>query len=312
MVEWDDAIPEFEVVYSEVNKAIKFAEKGGVPNNLPNFSKRSAKQMEGNNKKYSELLSSVQEAIISGDSRSVEPEKWIINKEDFPPEKQLDVYTKGYRHRLFDITSEDLPILRCYLGDGVMNDLLNNYVEGHVSSHPSVSKYVCQFPKFIRQQKNILRDYNFEFSCELALLEAELCKIFDMEESKELNVDKFREMNPAEFMDAKILPRKALKLLNFEYPVNSYYQAVLKEEKPSEPDKKKTYLAVYRHNDSLLRLELEEEEYVLLEHIFMGNNIGESLQHLISNDNFDIDNITNKLDSWFSKWVSNGILADSL
>ena len=58
----------------------------------------------------------MQDAILLGNSFDSHPDKWIRTKEQFAPQDQLAVYINAYRYRLYDVTAEDYPVLKHYLG----------------------------------------------------------------------------------------------------------------------------------------------------------------------------------------------------
>jgi len=109
-------------------------------------------------------------------------------------------------------------------------------------------------------------------------------------------------MTPEKLMETVIQPRKALQLFAFDYPVNAYFRAVKDEASPKKPRKKKiSFLAVFRHEDVVWRMDLEAMEYQLLSALFSGQAIGEALA------NVD-ESAANKLSEYFSRWMRNGLL----
>ena len=301
MVEWDDNIPEFPVVMEELNKARHWAKAATGPTEMPHF-KNYRDNMRPPEKPlaYDKELADMQNAILSGDGDIMNPDERVIPKPDFSPHEQVQSYIDGYRFRLFDIVYDDYPALKQALGEDKMTELIDDYIEKTPSQHFNVSRYIESFPEFVRE--------NVEpFFYELCVLETEMSRIFDAEETVALTQADLENLDPEKFMEEKLNPRRALKLLAFSYPVNAYYNDYLEDKNSDIPEKSPSYLAIYRHNDEMWRLDLEEREYMVLSSLFSGLSVGESLGAAIpENEN---DDALQSIGAWFSKWMSNGLLA---
>ena len=300
MVEWDDSIPDFPIVMEELAKARHWATAEKGPTEMPSFqSFRDNIRPSEKLTPYEQELSDMQDAILSGDGERMNPQESIVPKPDFAPEDQIDRYIKGYRYRLFDLVYDDYPALLSYLGKPATDKLIREYIQNTPSTHFNISRYVEKFPDYVR-------DHASPFAYEMSVLETALSRIFDAQETDVLTQDDLAGLTPESFMEMELKPRAALKLFAFSYPVNAVYDAHLNGEDIQEPEKQTSFLAVFRHNDKLWRLELEEREYMVLSSLFAGLPVGEALSAALpENDEAAIENIGN----WFSKWMGNGLLA---
>ncbi|MGH1456794.1 MAG: MNIO family bufferin maturase [Alphaproteobacteria bacterium] len=300
MVEWDDKIPEFPVVMEEVDKAKHWASADHAPTEMPSFqSFRDNIRPSEKLTPYEDELGDMQEAILSGDGEHMSPQTRIVPKPDFAPEEQIDRYIKGYRYRLFDLVYDDYPALRALLGKPATDKLIREYVQATPSTHFNISRYVEHFPDYVRDNAS-------PFAYELCVLETALSRIFDAQESAALTQDDLTGLTPESFMEMELKPRAALKLFAFSYPVNAVYQAHLNGEGITDPEKETSFLAVFRHEDKLWRLDLEEREYMVLSSLFAGLPVGEALNAAISDDD---ETAFTAIGDWFSKWMGNGLLA---
>ena len=71
------------------------------------------------------------------------------------------------------------------------------------------------------------------------------------------------------------------------------------------PEQRPTYLAVFRHEDTVWRMDLEAQEYALLQRLFVGEPVGIALAALEADDG----DIVGQLSNWFARWIRNGLLA---
>ena len=74
------------------------------------------------------------------------------------------------------------------------------------------------------------------------------------------------------------------------------------DEKKSKPVKGKSFLVIFRHENSVWRMDLEKEEFKLLQKLFSKMKVAEALAH---NKKLSPEMIS----KWFSKWINNGLLA---
>ncbi len=302
MVEWDDKIPDFPIVMEEVAKAKHWASADHAPTEMPSFQSfrdniRPSEQVTP----YIEELRNVQDAILSGLSANMQPDLRIVPKPDFAPDEQIQTYIDGYRYRLFDIIYDDVPALLAMIGQDAIDNLISAYIEATPSTHFNVARYIEGFPAFAR-------DHLSPSAYELCVLETALSRLFDADETVALMPDDMAGATPESFMDMVLRPRAALKIFVFSYPVNALYQAHLDGLELSEPEKQPSFLCVYRHNDTIWRLDLEEREYMVLSSLFAGLPVGEALNAAISGGD---ETAMAYIGEWFSKWMGNGLLASA-
>ena len=249
MVEWDGNIPEWDVLYAELAKAKVAAldAKNYAP--LPELARQETPYVANAITPLSDAQSVMQGAILSGDDSK--PDEWVRAKADFAPAKQLAVYVNAYRYRLYDVTAEDYPVLKYYLGKVKFEQLLNDFVNSTHSEHFNVGHFATKLPRFLAEHNA----YD-SFALELCILETALSQLADSEETIPLETAHLEGMTAETLMQSKLFPREALELLSFNHPVNDYYLAVMEEKTIPPVTYAKTYLAVFRHNDTMWRMPL--------------------------------------------------------
>ncbi len=294
MVEWDDNIPEFPELFAELEKA-KAASADAKNYILPKIEikKSATRPIESTLHQSQELL---QNAIMLGKKFASEPEKWITKKEKFSPAKQLAVYVDAYRYRLNDTTAEDYPVLKKYLGEKKFDRLIWDFVNTSQPDHFNIARFPLKLQKFIEEK--FPRDI---FAHEICRLETSVTQMSDPENDEALTAEHLKDMTPELLMESKLFPRKALELHGFSYLTNKYYQATI-DDKEAVRSKKNSYLAVFRHQDKVWRMDLEKIEFALLKEIFDGAKVGEALRKI---EESQASNISN----WFGRWINNGLLA---
>jgi len=296
MIEWDDDIPEFPILFAELEKA-KTAAKHPLPHALPQLAQASPPYMKNQPVALADEQAQLQQAILCGPAFDSQPQAWIRHKEAFPPADQLAVYVNGYRFRLRDVVAMDYPVLTHAMGKDAFDQLVMDFVDSIPADHFNVGRYAAKLPKFLATHTA-----SNPFLIELCKLETAISQLADKQETAALEPKHLEGMTPEMLMESQLFPRVALRLFSFNYPVNDYYRAVQDNQSPTLPSKQPSYLAVFRHEDTMWRLDLEKLEYQLLQRLFAGDTVGDAL------DDLD-ESITESLSKWFSRWIRNGLLA---
>ncbi|MGB0719166.1 MAG: DUF692 family multinuclear iron-containing protein [Bdellovibrionales bacterium] len=312
MIEWDAKIPEFDVVVAELDKARHWrvhCDDGTLE--LPEFQAfRDNLRPRLTPLDLSEELGAMQNAILQGDAQVMDPDVSVVPKPDFSPDAQIDVYIKGYRYRLYDMVYDEYPALRVYLGATQFARLVDAYIEAIPSRHYNLSRYVEKFPAFVA-------DYTpapDRFAQELVVLETAISRLADDDETPVLTQQEAAKIREQNFLIGRLLPRKALKLFAFSNDVNGFYDAAILHGQNDPPLGRDVpcFLALYRHEDRMQRLSLDEGEYLLLASLFGGLSIGDSLESIMDESgdgDTQMQVMAEKLQSWFSRWINNGVLS---
>ena len=297
MIEWDDNIPEFPELFAELQKA-KDAAKDAANYVLPEISIMKSTQESAKITTLPESQKLLQDAIILGNNFNSEPSKWIIEKEKFSAANQLAVYVNSYRYRLNDIVAEDYPVLEKYLGEEKFKPLIWDFVNSEQPDHFNIARFPLKLQKFIENKFP-----NDVFAQEICRLETAVTQMTDPENSEALTLADLQGMTPELLMESVLYPRTALELHQFSHLTNQYYQAVM-DEREALVINENSYLAVFRHDDQVWRMDLEKEEFALLKIIFDRTKIGEALNEIEESQ-------AHKISHWFSRWISNGLLANN-
>ncbi|MBA4749695.1 MAG: DUF692 family protein [Alphaproteobacteria bacterium] len=300
MVEWDDQIPEFPVLYAELEKAriLSNTPTQGFFFDMP-FKDTCPFMCEDISLDAAERR--MQEAILLGHAGYTHPESWIVPKSDFSSQAQLDVYINAYRWRLQGVVADDYEVLSQYLGPKAFHVLVRDFVESIPSTHFNIGRYAVSFSAFVKDA--LPEDL---FAHELCLLETAISQLADLPETAPLTPQDVASITPENFLSATLYPRATLQLFHFKTNVNDYYQAVLTNEVLPTPTAADTYYAVYRHEDEMWRLRLGKEEHTFLQALFEGVSISTAL------DTLPPELPQDALGAWFARWLSNGLLSNKI
>lgn len=304
MIEWDDNIPEWDVLYKELDKAKQAAKNAHDYAPLPDLATAQQRYVPNIITPLAEAQTTMQQAILLGAAIDSQPDAWIKAKAEITPHDQLAVYVNAYRYRLYDVTAEEYPVLKYYVGEERFDRLLKDFVNIVHSNHFNVGRYSSLLPEFLAQTAMV-----DNFALEIAHLENVISQLVDWPETTVLEASDLAHITPEILMETVLYPRQALQLMAFNYPVNSYYRGVMEEKQPAMPQQEKAFLVVFRHEDAVWRMDVEENEYYLLQKLFAGSTIGSALDLLQTELSLPEDELATNLSLWFSRWMRNGLLA---
>ena len=304
MVEWDDKIPSFDVLDAELAKAKAAAFSASEHAALPNLESAQTRYVANSITPLAEAQSRMQDAILLGAGVDSKPDDWIRAKAEFAAMDQLAVYVHAYRFRLYDATAQDYPVLKHYLGEAVFDQVLRDFVNIAQSAHFNIARYSANLPDFLTRHPC----YD-PFAHALAVLENTIAQINDAPETQALTPDYLETMPLETLMETVLYPRAALKLLAFEYPVNRYYRAAKENQANEKPSAEKSFLAVFRHEDTVWRMDVANAEYHLLVKLFSAMAIGDALEQVQDEMTMDDETVMANLSQWFGRWMRNGLLA---
>jgi hypothetical protein len=211
--------------------------------------------------------------------------------------ERLEIYRSGYYSRLVECLADDYPAVKHALGDQAFEELCHAYVLAHPSRSPSLNYFGQHFAPFLAHRGGA----SARFSSELAQLEWALVEVLHARESDELPLVQLSEYGPDAWARARFRPSAALRVFQFDYPVNAYFQSVRDEQESAIPSLRTTRVAVYRRSNLLWRLELScDVMYQLLTWLLSGVKLGEALER-----SKQLGDITEEqIMTWFGHWTS--------
>lgn len=298
MIEWDDRIPEFPVLFAELEKARMHAMQAADVTMPAKPAEISAPVEVMPAVSLSQQQQLLQHAILSPAQAAAGAIETIRDKDGFPARDQLNVYIHAYRWRLYDIVAEDYPALSHYLGEHRFRSLVEGFIERVPSQHFNVARYAAQLPRYYES----LEDADV-VAMELCLLETAIVQLADAEETTALTLDALQGVTPDMLMEMQLHPRKALRLFAFAHDINGYYQAFQNgQDTPAVPRTQATFLAVFRHEDVVWRLDLDHAEYTMLSELFSGHTVAAVVAQLD-------EQAAAGIAPWFTRWMRHGLLA---
>ena len=211
-------------------------------------------------------------------------EKYIMPSRTLNAAERVGVYHGMYLARLAEALEVDYPALAYYLGAHEFYELASRYLQKHPSRSYTLNRLGDHFPGTLRG-----------FQRDLAKLELAMTQVFDEEENEPADLTQM----PADRADVmRLVPINAFRMLALDYDANAAFSA-FREGAHIHPQRKKTYLFIYRRDYSVYRVPLVKSAYDFLQQIVSGKTIGQAIEICRPKQQ--------QLFEWFRDWSAAGI-----
>jgi hypothetical protein len=217
--------------------------------------------------------------------------------------ERLDVYHGMYPLRMREALEADYPALAHFLGDERFEALVRAYVQAHPSRSFTLNRLGDHLPAFLEHADVPRR----AFCHDLARLELAVNQAFDAEETPRLTDAEIALVAPEAWEQARLRPIAALRLLALRYPANAYLQS-LRDDNHAHPAIKRRddFVAVYRRDYSVYRLQLSRPAHALLADLAAGQALGAAIAAALTRPTRPRPE-PDALFRWFREWVSEGL-----
>ena len=247
----------------------------------------------------------VEEAIESESAiREIPSERLsevVLPSHSMTSAERVGVYHGMYLMRMEEALETDYPVIRYHVGDHQFSHLVREYVDRYPSTSYTLNRLGDHLPQFFLDEHQWPQA---DFLHDLARLELAMTEVFDEEESPVLGTEELEAIPPDAWEETQLRPISAFRLLAFKHAVVPNLVAY-HEDRPSPSLRRRaTWVALYRRDYSVLRLELSRAEYDLLSAIVDGAPLGEALTTAAASKS---PRQQAKVFRWFRTWISEGL-----
>jgi hypothetical protein len=216
--------------------------------------------------------------------------------------ERVGVYQGMYLLRMIEALEGDYPAVAHFLGAEAFGKLVERYAEAHPSVSYTFNRFGAGFPEFIHESKG-LRRRGVLF--DLARLERAVTEAFDAPQSPAWPAEAIERLSEQAWETAVLKPAAALRILAFAYPVNIYLQSVKtgEHDHPALP-RRASWVAVYRKNYEVWRLDLGEPAYRFLHALARGRPFGKAVAEAAKGLQ---GNAGEQIFRWLRAWVAEGM-----
>jgi hypothetical protein len=225
----------------------------------------------------------------------------LLPSKTLRPEQRLAIYVDGYMARLVDALKEDFRALERVLGHRAFRRLCRAYLERHPSRSRSLGWLGRKLPDFLSNRPPA-RD--------LARLEAAMSEVFDGEAVEPLSPSDFGRMTPEALPAARLGFVPTFRLLELDHDANPVVDAVRQGRKMVPPlRRKRSWIAVYRKEFKVCRLDLSEAAHAALWALHRGRTVAGAVAAAARRWRGTPSEFQSRIRQWFGEWASEGFFA---
>ncbi len=219
--------------------------------------------------------------------------------------ERLSIYGNMYFSRLIEILAEEFPTVQHLLGKERFGKTVRGYVTRHPSTHYSLTRLGCKFPTYLAEEADDLP--NREFTGDVATVERAMEDVFDARRIEPIPFEDLTAIPIERWGDVRLRTTPALRLLQLDYPVNTFITAVREDRHMDIPPAAPAFVAVYRHNYRVWRVDLDAQRFTLLTALHRGESLGSALDLCASLPETDAAGLMDAISGWFREWTSEGL-----
>jgi len=189
--------------------------------------------------------------------------------------ERIGIYQRGYMLRLQECLQSDFPAVRRIAGEERFAALVRAYLERHPSRHWSLNPLGQDFARFLAREAP--RGPRSALLVGLAQLEWAMQEVFEAPAAPALAHDALQRIAPEDWARRKLLPIAALRLVACEQRCNAIASAVRRDEPLPSLGRKRTWVAVYRKEWTVWRMDLDRLQFELLTALCRGRTLAQAL-----------------------------------
>jgi len=260
------------------------------------------------------------DGILSGlrsqDSGTVLPctqdslEDLVLPSQQLNSVERLSIYGDMYFWRLTEILAEEFPTIQHLFGKELFGKVVRDYVTRHPSTHYSLTWLGSKFPAYLADEADDIPD--LEFAANVATVERAMEDVFDARRVEPIPFEDLTAIPIERWGDVRLQTIPALQLLQLNYPVNTYISAVREDRHMDIPVPAPAFVAVYRHNYRVWRIDLDAQRFTLLAALHRGESLGSALDLCASLPETDPASLMDAVSGWFREWTSEGLFCGAL
>ena len=219
--------------------------------------------------------------------------------------ERLSIYGNMYFSRLIEILAEEFPTVQHLFGKELFDEVVKDYVTRHPSTHYSLTRLGSKFPAYLADEADDIPD--LEFAADVATVERAMEDVFDARRVEPIPYEDLTAIPIERWGDVRLQTIPALRLLQLNYPVNTYISAVREDRHMDIPVAAPAFVAVYRHNYRVWRIDLDAQRFTLLAAVHRGKSLGSALDLCASLPETDPASLMDAVSGWFREWTSEGL-----
>jgi hypothetical protein len=231
---------------------------------------------------------------------------WILPSRHLRPKERVAVYTNMYFARLLECMQVDYPAVAHLAGERGFEKLVRAYLLRYPSRHYSLNMLGARLPEFLAGSVRVPRRPLLH---DIAGLEQLMTEVFDAPQSPVLKSSDLAGIAPETWEKARPRLIDALRLASFGHRANAIVTAARQGQTLPELTRKRTWVAVYRKDYVVWRMELTQPMHAVLSALAEHKTLREAIEAGAKVFRGSAEELQSQIFGWFAEWVGEGFFA---
>lgn len=241
-----------------------------------------------------------------GARRSIGAAESILPSQHLAPRERVAIYSGMYVARLQECLESDFPALARLVGPKQFERLVRAYLRKFPSRHYSLNALGSHMAEFL--------DGNFKIArrallADIARLELAMSEVFDSPQSELLTPADLTAISPAAWPDLRLRLVQAFQLHAFAYRANAVVTALRQEKSLPDLRREPTWVAVYRKEWVVWRMDLSRPMFEILSALKRGEPLSQALAAGAESFDGSPEELHASVARWFSEWTAEGFFS---
>ncbi len=220
--------------------------------------------------------------------------------------QRMVLYSNAYILRLKEALSTDYERLHSYLGDELFDSLMEHYIEGYPSQHPSLRYFGQHMVEFLEQNDPFK---SLPEVTEIARIEQAFANSFDAADCSYVSLEQLAELDHSSWATLTLRFHDAVQLLPQRYNSFQIWQALANEETPPQKTSDDTIWLIWRRQDLISNYRtLEDAELAALTLMISGGDFAEMCEVLL--EHFDEQQTPMQAVSFMKQWIHDQMVCE--
>lgn len=231
----------------------------------------------------------------------------VLPSSTLTPDERMHIYESMYLARLEECLSNDFPATRALLGDRRFWSVADAYVAAHPPSSWTLNDLGAKFPAFLAKRSGLPREALVQ---DVARLERAMSESFDAADAAPLTPEDVAKLPATAWAGARLVPAPSLRVLELATQANRAVVSIREKDKvPGRLPRGPSWVAVWRKDLRVWRLELTRPMHAALASLIRGGTLSKAVSAAARADDGDPSDLDARIRRAFATWISEGLFA---
>jgi hypothetical protein len=254
----------------------------------------------------SRALGNASRSANAAGSRAETAAQWVLPSRHLQAKERVAIYSRMYFSRLVECLQADYPAVAHLAGEHAFEKLARAYLLHHPSRHYSLNPLGAHLPEFLAGRVRVPRRPLLH---DVARLELLMTEVFDAAQSPVLKSTDLGSIAPEAWESARPRLIDAMRLATFDHRANAIVTAARQGEPLPDLSRRKTWVAIYRKDYVVWRMELTQPMHAALSAFAERKTLHAAIEAGARMFRGTPQELEGQISGWFAEWVGEGLFS---